>query len=167
MTARLPFAAVLPLGLASVVWGSAAPPSQEYARVIFGTDTVVAEVASTPQDRERGLMFREELADGAGMLFVFEDEAIRGFWMHNTHIDLDIALLDSELEIIEVQQRTAMDREVIDSEAPFAYAVEVPRGWFERRDIGVGDTARIEFDDPPQFEAASTPASAWMSDSSL
>jgi len=55
------------------------PPGQAW--VIFGVDTVQAEVARTPAERERGLMFRESLAKGRGMLFVFPEAQIRSFWM--------------------------------------------------------------------------------------
>lgn len=123
-------------------------PPQEHAWVIFGPDTVVAEVASTPQAREQGLMFREALPDGTGMLFVFADPAIRGFWMRNTYLDLDIAFLDADYRVIEIHQRDAMDEEVRDSTRPFTYALEVPRGWLAAHGVEVGDTARIEMRRP-------------------
>src|SRR5690606_8934481 len=56
-------------------------PGPGYAWVIFGADTVVAEVAATAAERERGLMYREAVPDGTGMLFVFEDNRERAFWM--------------------------------------------------------------------------------------
>lgn len=156
------------LGLFAALLPMAAPAQEvEYARVIFGADTVVAEVASTPEQRERGLMFREELPDGTGMLFVFEEAEIRGFWMRNTLIDLDIAMFDEDRVMIDLHQREAEDREVWDSSAPFAYALEVRRGWFEERGIGIGDVAEILFDDQPRPEPDSTRTSASMSPSSL
>lgn len=118
--------------------------NQEYARVVFGTDTVVAEVASTPRAHEMGLMFRDSLPDGTGMLFVFEDEEIRGFWMDNTYIDLDVAFIDAALRIVGLDQLEALDKEVKDSPSPFMYAVEVPRGWFDAHGVSVGDSVAIE-----------------------
>lgn len=53
------------------------------------------EIADTPEERARGLMFREVLARDAGMLFVFETEAPRAFWMKNTPLPLDILFFDS------------------------------------------------------------------------
>lgn len=132
-----------PLPFIHLAVGAPAPP-QEHAWVIFGADTVVAEIASTPQARERGLMFRESVPDGTGMLFVFADEAIRGFWMDNTYVALDIAFLDASFRIVDLQQMEPMTTEVNESRAPFTYALEVPRGWFEARGIGVGAVARVE-----------------------
>ena len=119
-------------------------PADGYAWVIFGADTVVAEVASTPQEREMGLMFRESVPDGTGMLFVFGDVAVRGFWMDNTPIDLDIAFMDPSYRIVDIQQLEAMSTDVQDSRAPFMYALEVRRDWFQERGIDVGAEARIE-----------------------
>lgn len=147
---------------------------QEYARVVFGPDTVVAEIASTPRAHEMGLMFRDSLPDGTGMLFVFEEEEVRGFWMDNTYIDLDVAFIDASFRIIGFERLEAMDKEVKDSPAPFMYALEVPLGWFEAHGVSVGDTVRIEgvgFDAPQRAAAPPTvrriPASAAVSLSSL
>ena len=123
-------------------------PEDDRAWVIFGPDTVVAEVASSPQEREQGLMFRESVPDGTGMLFVFGDEAIRGFWMDNTSVDLDIAFMDASYRIVDIQQLEAMNTEVQDSRAPFMYALEVRRGWLAEHGIEVGDVARIEMRSP-------------------
>ena len=119
------------------------PPGQAW--VVFGTDTVHAEVARTYEERERGLMYREELAKGHGMIFVFPDAQTRSFWMKNTFIPLDIAYLDAELRIIDIQ---AMEPENLDSHPsalPAMFALEVPLGWFEEVGIAVGDQARIVF----------------------
>jgi uncharacterized membrane protein (UPF0127 family) len=123
-------------------------PAQDRAWVIFGADTVVVELASTPEAREQGLMFRESVPDGTGMLFVFGDEAIRGFWMRNTYVDLDIAFMDASYRVVDIQQLEAMDTEVRDSRAPFMYALEVRRGWLADHGVEVGDVARIEMRGP-------------------
>ena len=57
---------------------------------------VKAEIADTPEKAEKGLMFRESLAEDAGMLFIFEDEAQRAFWMKNTFINLDIIFIAAD-----------------------------------------------------------------------
>lgn len=125
---------------------SAAPrPPAGRAWVIFGTDTVVAEVARSADERAQGLMYREELAPGTGMLFVFPDEATRGFWMANTYIPLDIAYMDSALRVVDIQQMEPEVTETYDSAAPAMFALEVPRGWFAEHGVEVGDVAEVVF----------------------
>lgn len=123
--------------------GGPATGEPEYAWVVFGTDTVVAEIASTPQAHEMGLMFRDSLPSGTGMLFVFEEEEIRGFWMDNTYVDLDVAFIDASFRVVGFEHLEAMDKEVKDSLAPFKYALEVPSGWFEAHGVSVGDAVSI------------------------
>jgi uncharacterized membrane protein (UPF0127 family) len=58
------------------------------------------ELATDDATRARGLMFRESLAPNAGMLFIFDDEQPRAFWMHNCKIALDILYFDSDLKLV-------------------------------------------------------------------
>lgn len=116
------------------------------ALVLFGQDTIVAEVARTQQERSRGLMYREELADDAGMLFIFPDNSVRGFWMQNTYIPLDIAFLDPSFRIVDIQQMEPMTTDQHAGRAPFSYALEVNQGWFEAHGVQIGDVARVVFD---------------------
>jgi uncharacterized protein len=60
------------------------------------------EIADTPKARETGLMFRKELADNAGMLFIFEDEAVQAFWMKNTYLPLDMIFVSADTKIVGV-----------------------------------------------------------------
>lgn len=119
------------------------PPGRAW--VIFDNDTVQAEIARTPEERARGLMYREDLPEGEGMLFIFPDSQIRSFWMSNTFVPLDIAYIDEELRIVDIQ---AMEPETTDSHPsarPAMFALEVPMGWFERTGIGVGAQATVVF----------------------
>ncbi len=122
-----------------------ARPGQGIAWVIFGADTVRAEIADTPELRERGLMHRTELADGEGMLFVYSTSATRSFWMRNTYIPLDIAFLDERLFIVDIQQMEPETENLHESAAPAMFALEVPQGWFASRGIEVGAEARVVF----------------------
>lgn len=121
----------------------ASRPARGHAWVIFGADTVVAEVAATADARARGLMHRESLPDGTGMLFVFTDSQNRAFWMRNTFIPLDIAYMDSSLRIVDIQQMEPEDENLYPSAAPAMYALEVPQGWFAEKGISVGATAEL------------------------
>jgi uncharacterized membrane protein (UPF0127 family) len=120
-------------------------PPRGHAWVVIDQDTVVAEVADTPAARERGLMFRTELDEGRGMLFVFDDEQTRSFWMRDTYIPLDIAYLDRTQRIVDIQQMEPQVEELYESAAPAMFALEVRQGWFEERGIETGDQVRIVF----------------------
>ena len=115
------------------------------AWVILGADTVTAEVAASAEERRQGLMYREELPDGTGMLFVFPDEAVRSFWMQNTYIALDIAFLDSRTRIVDIKQMEPESTELHNSSAPSMFALEVRKGWLEENGIRVGLQAEIVF----------------------
>jgi uncharacterized protein len=137
-------AASLSEGAAGMAEEGPRPPRGE-AWVIFGSDTVRAEVAATARERERGLMGRTELPDGTGMLFVFEAQETRRFWMRNTVIPLDIGFLDQRQVLVDVQQMEPLDEEFTESRAPAMFALEVPQGWFEAKGIEPGTQARVIF----------------------
>jgi uncharacterized protein len=120
-------------------------PPAGYAWVIFGADTVLAEVAATPEERAEGLMYRDEVPDGTGMLFVFENSAPRSFWMANTYVALDIAYMDPSYRIVDIIAMEPLVTESYPSSAPAMFGLEVRQGWFAEQGIGVGDQAEIVF----------------------
>lgn len=105
---------------------------------------ITVEVARTEQEHARGLMFREKLAKDEGMLFVFENESIREFWMKNTLIDLDIGYFDKNNKLIDIQQMKAVtsimqtDLPTYPSKKPAQYALEMTKGWFKKNKIEEG-----------------------------
>ena len=136
-----------PSGPASVAESSdarSAPPAG-HAWVIFGADTVVAEVAATADERAEGLMYRDEVPDGTGMLFVFQDSQPRAFWMANTYVPLDIAYMDPSYRIVDIIQMEPLVTDSYPSGAPSMFALEVRQGWFAEHEIRVGAVADIEF----------------------
>lgn len=120
-------------------------PPPGHAWVIFDADTVEAEVARTVEERAQGLMYRESLAKGTGMLFVFPDSQIRSFWMKNTFISLDIAYLDATFRIVDIKAMEPESTTSLPSALPAMFALEVPLGWFEEMGISVGAQARLVF----------------------
>lgn len=120
-------------------------PPRGWAWVILGPDTVMAEVADTPEARERGLMFRTELGESEGMLFVYASEAPRAFWMRDTFLPLDIAFMDEAQVIVDIQSMEPETDTLHESRFPAMFALEVNQGWFEARGIGAGTQARIVF----------------------
>ena len=65
---------------------------------------VIAELAVTPKEREKGLMFRDYLGSDQGMLFIFEEEDFYSFWMKNTLIPLDIIWLNSHRQVVHIER---------------------------------------------------------------
>jgi uncharacterized membrane protein (UPF0127 family) len=119
-------------------------PEADRALVVFGTDTIRAEVARTPEERERGLMFRNDVPEGTGMLFVFDRPSIQSIWMKDTHVPLDVAFIDTSFRIVDIQALEPLDLTVKSSSGPAQFALEVRQGWFAAHGIEHGDQARIE-----------------------
>lgn len=106
----------------------------------IGSVSIEAEVADDPAEQEAGLMFREKLADGQGMLFVMERPGPAGFWMKNTQIPLSIAYIDADGVIAEIHDLEPFnERPVRSIFTRVAYALEVPQGWFTRANIWPGE----------------------------
>lgn len=124
---------------------SPSTPPAGYAWVIFGADTVLAEVAATPDERSEGLMYREEVPDGTGMIFVFQDNQVRSFWMANTYVDLDIAYMDPSYNIVDIVAMEALVTDSYPSRAPAMFGLEVRQGWFAEKGITIGTKADIVF----------------------
>lgn len=105
----------------------------------IGDYTLTTEMATTNQQRATGLMHRESMGEYEAMLFVYDQEATRCFWMQNTLIPLTLAYLAPDGTIL---QLIDMEPETTDSHCsgePVRYALEVNQSWFERHDLGVGD----------------------------
>ena len=100
---------------------------------------VEVEIATDDAERAQGLMERTELAENAGMLFVYEEERQLSFWMKNTLIPLSIAYADSQGRIVDIQDMQPLDETPHPSAEPVRYALEVNQGFFEERGIRVGD----------------------------
>jgi uncharacterized protein len=98
------------------------------------------EVANDDGAREQGLMYRDTMAENAGMLFMMETEELQAFWMKNTIISLDILFVNSERRIVSIHKNcTPYSLDQIQSEYPALYVVEVNAGYTEKHGIQVGD----------------------------
>jgi uncharacterized membrane protein (UPF0127 family) len=108
------------------------------------THLVRVELAADEASRERGLMFRKELDDDRGMLFLFDDEGEHSFWMKNTLIPLDMIFVDDGGRVTGFVERAQPLNLRPRSGGTSRYVLEVPGGWVARRGIRVGDRMRIE-----------------------
>lgn len=103
--------------------------------------TVNAEVADDNAERSAGLMFREELAKNAGMLFVMPGVAPASFWMKNTPLPLSIAYISPAGRILEIHDLEPFNEEPVRSKFQnIAFALEMARGWFAKNGVYAGDT---------------------------
>ena len=118
---------------------SAGQPTLPKVSLSVGSAAVQAEVADSPEERRQDLMFRPELVDGAGMLFVYPSPRRLSFWMRNTAIPLSIAFIDESGTILRISELRPLDERHVPSDWPALYALEVPRGWFERAGVSLGD----------------------------
>lgn len=111
---------------------------------------VQAELAATPEQHSRGLMFRDELPAGRGMIFDFPDVRPRGFWMFQTLIPLDIIWLDAHAEVVEISAHTPPCGSSNPGECPSyggsvasRYVLEIGAGQAAAHGVEIG--RRIEF----------------------
>lgn len=115
--------------------------------VRFGKDVFVVEFARTPKERQKGLMGRESLGDREGLLFVFEDDAPRTFWMKNTLLPLDMIFLDREGVVVHLEENAQPCRkdpcQLYTSPVPARFVLEVKGGVARAVGIHVGDRAVI------------------------
>ncbi|MCL2871489.1 MAG: DUF192 domain-containing protein [Betaproteobacteria bacterium] len=109
----------------------------------IGGHAVTAEVAQTPEQRERGLMYRFTLPNGRGMLFVFDHPQPLSFWMKNTPAPLSIAFIDSHGTILNIRDMEPNDETTLHrSQGDALYALEVREGWFTEQGIKAGATVK-------------------------
>lgn len=104
---------------------------------------LLVETADTPEERQRGLMFRESLPEDSGMLFDFGQETRSAFWMKDTTLPLSIAFVSMGGAVVDIQDMAPFSEELHRSPQPYRYAVEANQGWFEAHGVVAGSAARI------------------------
>lgn len=112
------------------------------------TDSVVAqleiEFAESEYETQTGLMYRKSMLPNRAMLFIFEDETRRSFYMKNTEFALDIIYINSELKIVSIQKNAKpFDKSSLPSEAPAKYVLEVNAGQSDQWGIEAGDVIQF------------------------
>lgn len=137
----MPWMASLLLSLA------AALPSQAVAQegqrlpttqLSAGIHIIQAEVATTPEQRELGLMYRRAMAPNVGMLFVFEQPATQCFWMKNTPLPLSAAFVADDGSVVNIEDMAPRTENSHCSTRPVRYVLEMNQGWFAKRGIKPG-----------------------------
>ena len=104
---------------------------------------LTVELARTAEERSRGLMFRDELAEDGGMLFVYVDDTEAGFWMKDTLIPLSIAFIAADGTILDIQDMEPQSEDTHRPPEAYRYALEVNQGWFREHGFATGDRVEI------------------------
>lgn len=107
---------------------------------------ITVEIADTRESQEKGLMNRKSLDEDKGMLFVYDRDSRKSFWMKNTLIPLSIAYIAADGTIREIYDMEPLSTRTVDSRYSVRYALEVNQGAFQRHGIKVGD--KVEFTAP-------------------
>jgi uncharacterized membrane protein (UPF0127 family) len=88
-------------------------------------------------------MYRHSLPEDRGMLFTFDDEQVRNFWMKNTFIPLDIVFVDHTGKVVAIRQMQAQDTNLTSSDAPASAAIELNLGAAKAAGVKEGDSIKL------------------------
>ena len=107
------------------------------------------EIADTINKTTLGLMFRNKMLESQGMLFLFDNQEPRSFWMKDTYISLDIMFIDSEQRIVSIAENTTpFSVDGCPSEGPAQYVVETVAGF--SRKFGIKSGCKLEWQRTPK-----------------
>ena len=131
----------LALALAAAALAAPAQEAQTRlprVRLSAGIHQVDAQVARTPDQRAVGLMFRKQMPQHEGMLFVFEQPSVQCFWMKNTLLPLTAAFVADDGTIVNMEDMAPQTTDSHCSHGPVRYVLEMNQGWFARKGITPG-----------------------------
>lgn len=132
------FSLLLSFAALSLSAGQAMAQTMPQMELSAGIHRIVAEVAATDPDRQRGLMQRTGLGPNQGMLFVFPLASRHCMWMKNTLISLSVAFIGEDGKIINIADMQPQTEDNHCAEGPARYALEMTQGWFRSRGLGAG-----------------------------
>jgi len=105
-----------------------------------GVQVFSVEMATTEEEKQTGLMYRKELADGKGMLFDFNPEQEISMWMKNTYVSLDMIFIGANGRILRIAENTEpLSTKIISSKGPARAVLEVVAGTAQKYGIRPGD----------------------------
>jgi len=128
----------LSLAASSALAQNAPQPKLDTITLSAGMHNIRAEVARTPMQTQTGMMFRREMAQHEGMLFVFDSVERRCFWMKNTVLPLSIAFIADDGRVVSLADMKPQTEESHCSAEPVRFALEMNQGWFAKRGIKPG-----------------------------
>ncbi len=150
-------ACVVPMGAPAPIAGKAAQCPKDptgnlklpFGKITFidapGAPQVDVELARDDAARERGLMYRTSMRESRGMLFSWQDERVRNFWMHNTCIPLDMLYVTKEGIIAGIlEQVPTLNDSPRGVQCPVAHVLELNAGWARAHGLAPGMKLKIE-----------------------
>ena len=138
----------------ALAWVGCSDNASPSSTVVAGADTYFplevgearlrVQLALSRPEQQQGLMYRQEMASDAGMLFVFERAGQRSFWMRNTYLPLDILYIDRSGIVQEIYPMFPLVEEsVVSRSEEIVMALEINQGEAQRQQISVGDKLNL------------------------
>ncbi len=123
-----------------------AQPKLKTMKLFVGAEEVTAELAMNQIQIATGMMFRTEMAENEGMLFIFARPHRPAFYMKNTKVPLNIAYLDEEGTILELHELQPLNETPVEAASErVQFVLEMNKGWFHRHNVAVGSLIRCEY----------------------
>lgn len=113
-------------------------------KLAAGMHQIDAQVAYTPDQRATGLMFRKEMPQHEGMLFVFDQPSMQCFWMKNTLLPLSAAFVADDGTVVNVEDMKPQSLDSHCSHKPVRYVLEMNQGWFAKKGLKPGSKLQGE-----------------------
>jgi uncharacterized membrane protein (UPF0127 family) len=115
-------------------------PQTRLARIKLGAGMhlIDTQLAQTPEQRQIGLMWRKDLPQNEGMLFVFEQPSVQCFWMRNTLTALTAAFVEDDGTIVNLADMKPQSDDSHCSTKPVRFVLEMNQAWFKKRGIQAG-----------------------------
>jgi uncharacterized protein len=126
------------LAAVSVTWAQEPQMDLRRTRLSAGMHQIDTQLALTPEQRQIGLMWRKEMPQNEGMLFVFEQPAQQCFWMKNTLLPLTAAFIADDGSIVNLADMKPQTTDPHCSKQPVRYVLEMNKGWFAKKNIKAG-----------------------------
>jgi uncharacterized protein len=124
---------------------TAAQPKLQTMKLWLGAEEMLVELALTGQQQQTGMMYRTNLAENAGMLFVFGGPHRASFWMKNCPLPLSAAYIDPEGVILEIHDLQPHNtNSVVAASERVQFVLETSQGWFGRHHVPPGTIVRTE-----------------------
>jgi len=121
-------------------------PKEKIPTICFSKNCFNIELAQTQQEQQKGLMFRSELDKNKGMLFIFDIESTKRFWMKNTLIPLDMVGLDKDLIIRDIKNAIPCKTTICEfyELKNSKYVLEINSGLANEFGLNIGDKAELK-----------------------